>query len=159
MTTVKIPDSFEYQTYKAAILYSRILVLKCQILWLSLVLSLAINNCAANIIWVNDLRLSSFSATLTAVPIYLQQYKDFSSNVSLACNKRDNKDQLSRGKDWPIAALKDTKCAFHLSYLLNKISQEDKHGTPLQLYQPCSNTEMHEHFKTSTVQQIYKNKS
>lgn len=55
----------------------------------------------ANMIWVNDLRLSSFFATLTAVPVYWQQYKDFSSNVSLACDKTDNKDRISLGTFWP----------------------------------------------------------
>lgn len=69
----------------------------------------------ANMVSVNDLRLSSFFATLTAVPIYWQQYKDFSSNVSLACDKTDNKDQFSLGTDWPTVALKDTKCALHVS--------------------------------------------
>lgn len=63
--------------------------------------------CTANMIWVDDLQLSSFSAASTAVPIYCQQYKTFSSNVSLACDKTDNKAQLSLGTDWPIVALKD----------------------------------------------------
>lgn len=74
-----------------------------------------------NMIWVNDLQLSSFFATLTVVPVHQQQYQDFSSNASPACDKTDNKDQLSLGTDWTIVALKDTKCALHISYLLNNI--------------------------------------
>lgn len=75
----------------------------------------------ANMIWVNDLRLRSFFATLTAVLAHWKQYKDFSSNASLACDKTDNKDQLSLGTDCTIVALKDTKCALHISYLLHNI--------------------------------------
>lgn len=44
MATAKIPDSFESQSYRLSILYALILILKCQILCLSLVLSLAINS-------------------------------------------------------------------------------------------------------------------
>lgn len=84
--------------------------------------------CTANMIWVDDLQLSSFSAASTAVPIYCQQYKTFSSNVSLACDKTDNKAQLSLGTDWPIVALKDTKCALHISYWLNKILEKVNAG-------------------------------
>lgn len=82
----------------------------------------------ANIIWVDDLRLSTFSAILTAVPISWQQHKGFSSDVSLACDKTDNKDQLSPGTHWPIEALKDLKYALHISYLLNKILRKINTG-------------------------------
>ena len=77
--------------------------------------------CTADMIWVDDLRLSTFSVILTAVPISWQQYKGFSSNFSLAWDKTDNKGWLSLDTGWPIVALKDTKCALHMSYLLNKI--------------------------------------
>lgn len=77
--------------------------------------------CAADMIWVDNFRLSTFSVILTAVPISWKQYKGFSSNFSLAWDKTDNKDWLSLGIGWPIVALKDTKCALHMSYLLNKM--------------------------------------
>lgn len=72
-------------------------------------------------IWVDDLQFSSFSVTFNAVPIYWQQYTSLSSNFSLSCVRTDNKNQLSLGTDWSIVALKDTKCALHTSYPLNKI--------------------------------------
>ena len=109
----------------------------------------------ANMIWVDDPRLSTFSAILIAVPISWQQYKGFSSNVSLACDKTDNKDWLPLGTDWPIVALKDTKCALLISYLLNKILGKINTGR-FYNYIKRYNAEMNEHFKKSVVLQFIK---
>lgn len=97
-----------------------------------------------SVIWANDLQLNSFSVTLTAMLIYWQQYKSLSSNVSLVCDKTDNKDKFFLGTAWTIGALKDINCALQINYLLNKILRNINtglryHNNKHVLMQKCMN--------------------